>query len=503
MSQLNGDSNVASLLWSAARTRPEHAAIVKGGTTVAYARLCERAQSFAAALADRMRPGDRVGIFLDRAAPAAAAYFGALAAGVIPVLITESLRPRQVETILEHAGARVLITDAAILGRQPRPLRSSVAILEPDDVPDRPGWKPVPRLDGDPAQIVYTSGSTGQPKGVTFSHANVLAAIDAVVSYMKIEAEDRIASLLPFSGVYGLNQLLAAVSAGATLVVESSPFPRTVVDTLATREVTVVATVPPHWIQLLRVAEFRERVIPSLRILQNAGGHIPVTVVHALLHAQPHARLFLQYGLTEVFRSTYVPPESVRDAPDAIGRPIPHSEVMVLRPDGTVCDVGEVGELVHRGPTVALGYWNAPESSERTFRPNPLRPPGAPATERVVYTGDLAMRGKDGFLRFVGRRDRMIKTLGHKVAPDEVLDVIFGSGEVQDAEITAEPDEQRGQRIIAHVVLGPGGSLARLRRFCRVELPSYMQPTTFRVLTGIPRLPGGKHDLSALVAEAG
>lgn len=501
MTEPDGNANVAVLLWQVAATSPDRTAVVENGSSVSYAWLRDRAQSFAAAIAERVRPNDRVGILLRRGPDAVAAYFGVMAAGAMPVMIDEGLRPRQIEAILEHAGASLLVTRAASLTTQPRELHTDVTTLDADDVPDRAGWEPVKRLGEDPAQIVYTSGSTGQTKGVTFSHANIRAATAAVVSYLGIDADDRIASLLPFAGVYGLNQLLSAVGTGATLVVESSPIPDTVVRSLAARGVTVAATVPPHWMQLLRVPMFREQPIPSLRLIQNAGGHIPVAGVRALMTAQPQARLFLQYGLTEVFRSTYVPPERVRDAPDAIGGPIPHAEVMVLRPDGTSCDVGEVGELVHRGPTVALGYWNDPDASARTFRPNPRRPLGTPPTERVVYTGDLVVRGKDGFIRFVGRRDRMIKRLGHKVAPDEVLDVVFDSGEVDDAEITSEPDERTGERIIAHVVLRDEGSADRLRHFCRMELPSYMQPAEFRCVPEIPRLGGGKHDLAALLAS--
>ena len=212
------------------------------------------------------------------------------------------------------------------------------------------------------------------------------------------------------------------------------------------------------------------------------------------MQAQPHAALFLMYGLTEVLRSTYLPPEQVDRRPDSMGRPIPGAEVLVLNDDLTPCAPGEVGELVHCGPTVTLGYWNDPEATAHVYRPHPLRQDG----ERVVFSGDLVRRDEAGFLYFVGRRDRMIKTLGYRVSPDEIGNVLLASGEIAECVVTGEPDEERGQRIVAFVVLAAGGSLERLTRYCAIELPRYMQPARFEVRDALPRLASGKHDLAAL-----
>jgi acyl-coenzyme A synthetase/AMP-(fatty) acid ligase len=146
---------------------------------------------------------------------------------------------------------------------------------------------------------------------------------------------------------------------------------------------------------------------------------------------------------------------------------------------------------------VAAGYWGDPEATARVFRPNPLRPAGAPDHERVVFSGDLVRRDSDGFLHFVGRRDRMIKTLGHRVSPDEVVDVLYASGEITEGVVDAEPDEDRGTRIVGYVVLAPDGSLERLQAFCRAELPRYMQPGRMEVRDALPRTSSGKHDVRA------
>jgi acyl-coenzyme A synthetase/AMP-(fatty) acid ligase len=184
-----------------------------------------------------------------------------------------------------------------------------------------------------------------------------------------------------------------------------------------------------------------------------------------------------------------------------MGKEIPETEVLVLHDDGTPCAPDEIGELVHRGPTVALGYWNDPEATARVFRPHPLRPPGTPDTERVVFSGDMVRRDADGYLYHHGRRDRMFKTLGYRVSPDEITDVLHASGEVREAIVVPEEDEVRGLRIVAHVSLLGGGVLERLQTYCKVELPRYMQPARFQVWDELPRNPNGKHDVAALTAR--
>src|SRR6266566_4650257 len=494
--------NIANLLWKTAATHATHAAVIERGCVTDYAALQARAAGVAADLiAGGLKVYDRVGIFLEGGTDAIAAFFGVAAAGGIAVVINESLRPRQVEHTLAVSGATSLITSEYLLSRQPRPLDTPSRILLAHDLASAATFTPIPRFVMDPVQIVFTSGSTGLPKGVTVTHGNLVAAAETVIGYLGMAAHDRVASVLPFSFVYGMSQVLCAVGSGATLVVERSPLASQLVMNLRAQRVSVLAAVPPLWQQLLGVPAFRDEPPQSLRIATNAGGHLPVHVVHALRRAQPQARLFLMYGLTEVLRSTFLPPEEVDQRPDSIGRAIPGAEVLVLRDDLTPCEPGEVGELVHRGPTVTLGYWNDPEETARVFRPHPLRASGTPDAERVVFSGDLVRQDADGWLYFVGRSQRMIKTLGYRVSPDEIGTVLYASGEVAECIITSEPDDARGERIVAFVVLAGGGSLDRLRAYVGVELPRYMQPARYEVRDALPRLPSGKHDVAALRGE--
>jgi amino acid adenylation domain-containing protein len=495
-------ANFARLVLETASSAGARAAIVEGGREWSYDWLAGRTLAFAETLEGAgIRPGDRVAILLPRGAESAAVFFGTLARGAVAVFVDDTLRPRQVEHIANHSGARVLLASGDLLGRLSRPLDTAAEIVELGSVPARGSFAPCPRIEHDIAQIIYTSGSTGLPKGVTLSHGNLWAGADAVVSYVGVRAEDRIASLLPFSFDYGLNQLFCSVATGATLVVERSPVPQRIIETVRREEVTILPGVPPLWLQLLTVSGFTGTALPALRKLTNTGGRLPVEAVRQLRRRQPQAELFLMYGLTEAFRSTYLPPERVDSKPESIGQAIPGAEVIVIDEELSRCEPGAVGELIHRGSTVALGYWNDPDATARVYRPNPLRPDESPNAERVVFSGDLVYADSEGDLFFVGRRDTMIKTLGHRVSPDEIADVLYASGEVLEAIVTSEPDELRGSRIVAQVVLAETGDPERLEAFCVAELPRYMQPSRIDVRPSLPRTSSGKFDVRAATQD--
>ncbi|MGH7505549.1 MAG: AMP-binding protein [Longimicrobiales bacterium] len=487
------DSSLANLLARATASSPGAPAIVTRDRVTSWRQLLERAGAFARAIeAAGTAPGDRVALYLEPDADTAAAIFGIYAARAVAVIINPRFRARQIEYILSDADAAVLVTTPELLARQPRKLETRAQLLDASTIPEAEELEVRPVDAAALAQIIYTSGSTGYPKGVMFTTGALRSGVATVRDYLGLRADDRVAGILSFSGVYGLNQLLTAVASEATLVVESSPLAVEIVGRLRASQVTVLAAVPPLWLQLLAVPEFVEP-FPSLRLVQSAGGRLPVGAVKRLRTLQPQADLFLQYGMTETFRSTFLPPAEVAAHPDSMGRGIPGAEILVVRPDDRLCEVGEVGELVHAGPTLASGYWRAPDASARVFRPHPTR-----AGARAVYSGDLVRSDAEGRLYYVSRRDHVIKTLGFRVGPDEVTDVLHASGQVVEAVVVPEPDAERGQRIIAVVVLAPDGSVETLRRFCREELPPYMQPARFDVVASLPRLPSGKYNVDAL-----
>jgi acyl-CoA synthetase (AMP-forming)/AMP-acid ligase II len=499
-------ANIAGYLWTAARMRGAHAALATRDESVDYDSLLGRSMSIAAVLAaEGVGADNMVGILFGPGIEAVASFFAVLSVGGVAVMLSDTLRPRQIEQALQRVGATHLVTASSLLARYDRPINSRAQVIDTESVPNGPAPRrePVRRDEDDLAQIIFTSGSSGPAKGVMITHGNLRAATSTVTDYLTIRQDDRIAGLLPLTFVYGMSQLLCSCSTGATLVIERSPLAREIVNTIQSRRLTVVAGVPTLWSRLLGQSRFADELLPDLRVMTNAGAHLPSSTVRALRRAQPDARLFLMYGMTETLRSTFLDPAEVDEHPDSIGRAIPGARIDVVRDDGTLAVAGEVGELVHRGPTVARGYWNDRSATERVFREPRFAPPGPwdQATERSAFSGDLVRRDADGRFFFVSRRDRLIKTSGFRVGPDEVAEVLHASGEVSEVIVAGEDDEERGSRIIAYVTLANGGSAQRLRAFCARELPPHLRPARIEARTALPKLPNGKFDVTTATME--
>jgi len=270
-------------------------------------------------------------------------------------------------------------------------------------------------------------------------------------------------------------------------------FAKDILKAVAAERITGLAAVPPLWIQLAALDWPRDT---SLRYLTNSGGAMPATTVASLRAVLPGARLFLMYGLTEAFRSTYLPPEELDRRPDSMGRAIPNAEVLVVRPDGTPCAPDEPGELVHRGALVALGYWNDPAKTAERFRPAPGRDAALPLAEMAVWSGDTVRMDAEGYLYFIGRSDDMIKVSGYRVSPSEVEEAAHASGLVVEAVAFGVPHPVLGQAIV--LLAKPcDASLetAALLKECQRRLPAWMVPAHIALRTqAFPRNPNGKFD---------
>jgi acyl-CoA synthetase (AMP-forming)/AMP-acid ligase II len=259
--------------------------------------------------------------------------------------------------------------------------------------------------------------------------------------------------------------------------------------------------VPPLWIQLAGQS-WPAQAIAGMRYFANTGGRMPRATLGRLRQIFPDARPYLMYGLTEAFRSTYLDPAEVDRRPDSIGKAIPNAEILVVRPDGTPCGPGEEGELVHRGPLVAMGYWGDAGRTAERFRPVPGPEPSWRAPELAVWSGDRVVTDEEGYLYFVGRTDDMIKTSGYRVSPTEIEEVVYDTGLVTDAVALGLPDTTLGHRVV--LVVSPYGDaldseelLATLRR----TLPLYMVPSEVVVRSELPRSPNGKFDRVLLRQE--
>jgi acyl-CoA ligase (AMP-forming) (exosortase A-associated) len=360
-------------------------------------------------------------------------------------------------------------------------------------------------IDTDMAAILYTSGSTGQPKGVVLSHRNMTAGAKSVATYLGNHAGDTLLAALPLSFDAGFSQLTTAFHAGARVVLLNYLMPRDVLRAIERERVTGLTAVPPLYIQLAQL-EWPDAVNDTLRYFANTGGRMPRDTLTLLRKRVPRARPFLMYGLTEAFRSTYLPPEEVDRRPDSIGKAIPNAEVLVLRQDGSESAPDEPGELVHRGALVGMGYWNDAEKTAERYRMLPPgvggRAAGLQLPEVAVFSGDTVRRDSEGFLYFIGRRDEMIKTSGYRVSPTEVEEVLYATRLVGECAAFGVDHSTLGQAIQV-VATPPAGTAtvdaAALLAECRARMPAYMVPTDVYAVAGpLPRNPNGKIDRKLL-----
>ena len=517
------------IIFDAARRSPDTEALVDGDRRLSYSELADSVRHGAARLLEidlgegcGIGVGERVAVYLEKRIEAVAAMFGAAAAGAVLVPVNPLLKPEQVAYILADCNVRVLVTSSARLHALAPLLAGcpdlrAVLVTEAAGIVDGDtgagvpvhGWQaavdegalaPHRRIDADVAAILYTSGSTGKPKGVVLSHRNLVAGATSVAGYLELTPFDRVLAVLPLSFDYGLSQLTSAFHAGATVVLMNYLFPRDILAAVARERITGLAAVPPLWHQLAQLAWPQDA---SLRYLTNSGGAMPAQTVAALRAALPRAELFLMYGLTEAFRSTYLPPDELERRPGSMGRAIPNAEVMVVRPDGSLCAPHEPGELVHRGALVSLGYWNDAAKTAERFRPAPGQDPALPLVEMAVWSGDTVYRDDDGYLYFVGRGDDMIKVSGYRISPTEIEEVAHATGLVTEAAAFGVPHPQLGQAIVLLAVGRDGAqsttAAAALLAECRRRLPAYMVPAHVALRDGqFPRNPNGKIDRKLL-----
>ncbi|MGA8147388.1 MAG: acyl-CoA ligase (AMP-forming), exosortase A system-associated [Gallionellaceae bacterium] len=502
---------------------PAAPALREAGNDVTYEELANSiahaAYMFLGLSLDRR---ERVAVYMDKRVDTVVALFGAAAAGGVFVPINPLLKPEQVTHILKDCNVRILVTTAERLellrpvlagchdlrcvvqvSEQAPPHLDGLTCVNWADRVTAPQRSAHRMIDSDMAAILYTSGSTGKPKGVVLSHRNLVAGAESVSQYLENRQEDRILSVLPLSFDYGLSQLTTVFRVGACAVLMNYLFPRDVIRAVEREKITGLAAVPPLWVQLAQL-DWPNGVDEHLRYITNSGGAMPTITLASLRSKLPRTKPFLMYGLTEAFRSTYLPPDEVDRRPDSMGKAIPNAEIMVVREDGTPCAPGEPGELVHRGVHVALGYWNDPEKTAERYKIAPGQPAGLPIPEMAVWSGDTVKMDEEGFLYFIGRRDEMIKTSGYRVSPTEVEEIIYATELVTEAAAVGVAHPVLGQAVVLVIYLSNKDEFAseKLMAECKRQLPAFMVPAQIVSRDEpLPRNPNGKIDRKWLAGE--
>jgi len=507
-------TTVYELLADNLALRPEHPALIDGERETSYRQLHDTVCRLAQALAGQgVQPGDRVVVHLRKGVAEVAALFAVARLGAVAVNVNIQWSAEQLAYVVDDCRPKALMLAArgAQAWAAAQAAAATVAVL----VVDETGQAEAAGVSSDAsagahgdaarcldtalAMILYTSGSTGRPKGVMLSHRNIVLGARSVARYLQLDGSDRLLSVLPYSFDYGLNQLTTMMLVGGTVVHQPVAMAAEIIRTAVAQRVTGIAGVPPLWHQLVRLLVERPTALPHLRRVTNSGGKIAPNVLEQMPDAFPGASIFLMYGLTEAFRSTFLAPELVRRKMGAIGRAIPGAEVYVVRHGVGLAAPGEEGELVHRGPLVSLGYWERPQATAEKIRPCPELA-HLIGDEPVAYSGDIVRIDADGDLWFVGRNDAMIKTSGFRLSPDEVEAGLSRCAGVGDVVAYGVPDDHLGQAV--HVALSPleGFDEAAVLRQCRQTLPHYMLPQRLHVWREpMPRTASGKLDRPAIV----
>lgn len=480
-----------------ARTAPERAALVDGERRVSYGEFWMQAQRFAAHLRGQgIAPGDRVAVILPNRIEAAVACHGVWLAGAVLVPLNVQARLRDFLPWLLHCGARHVVHEAghrdvedAIAQLPSPPGATALADARPlvgddveDDVDADAGT--LAAGDHDLAVILYTSGTTGAPKGVMLSHAALLANAEAIVAYLGLTEADRVLSVLPFYYAYGASVLHTHLIIGACVVLGPSlMFPHLVLDAIDQHRATGFSGVPSTYALLLDALVPGKHALASLRYLTQAGGAMSPALTRRLHEALPAPRLYVMYGQTEATsRISWLPPERLQEKLGSVGIPVAHVRWKIVREDGSEVAAGVSGEVCVRGPSLMLGYWQNPSATEIALR------------DGWLHTGDLGYLDMEGYLFLQGRRSDMIKTGAHRVHPTDVEEVIAEMPGIREVAVVGIDDELMGQVIKAFVVAGelPPRAEDRIKAHCRARLAPYKIPRHITFVDALPRTASGK-----------
>ena len=499
-----------------------------------YGELAGKALRFANYIGERPDAGDVVPLYLSRSADCIAAALGTLLAGKKFAILNRKFQLPQIEQALREAKASSLVVDGPALfalrsmaapestlsGARWILLRGSnfsrlheKALLALSDAveisslslssSDLPLRLDTSGISEGAGCCLFTSGSTGAPKGVVIAAQDLAARAEAEADCFELSRNDVLLNVLPFAFDVGLNQMLSALRVGAKLVVLDSWLPADLLNAAATWSVTGISGVPSIWRGLMNAERSFDTAgaHQSLRYLTVSGGSLSDAEVQRLKERAPGVGLIKTYGQTETFRTACLLPHELDRFPQSVGRPFGNVRIHVVRDDGRPCATGETGEILHSGLGTMLGYLG--EGTAEKLRPNPFLDQ-QDHHEEVVHTGDQGYLNEEGYLFLEGRKDAMLKIAGNRVYPDEISHQMLMIEDVIDTELVGLSDHEGETRVVAFVVLRNGSDLGapQIARELSRRLPSYMVPQHFSFRARMPHTESGKIDRPRLVEEA-
>jgi amino acid adenylation domain-containing protein len=512
------------LLERAAKLHGGRTAVVDGERSITYEDLEDLSNRLGGLLVELgVEPGDRVGLYLEKSLEAMVAIYAVLKAGAAYVPLDPAAPTSRLGYIAADCGVRVLLTGvekaerwAGILA-EGAPVEN-VVVMNTDDPPQGglqgprllggdsfrardPGRPDRGGIDDDLAYILYTSGSTGVPKGVMLSHRNALSFVTWAAALVEVGAEDRLSNHAPLHFDLSVFDLFAAAAGGAAVCVvpaRSALLPAEMARFIERHRITVWYSVPSALTLLATRGGLRGGEFPLLRTVVFAGEVFPTKHLRRLMELLPHPRFYNWYGPTETNVCTWYPvppiPED-RSEPIPIGRAVDNMEVFAITAEGRAALPGEEGELYVRGAGVMQGYWGLPDQTADALVPDPL---GKPQADRVYRTGDLVRQEADGNFLFLGRRDAQIKSRGYRIELGDIEAALYAHPSVVECAVAAVPDDVVTNRIMAYVVARGELDRSELARFCAERLPRYMIPETFEFREALPKTSTGKVDRRSL-----
>lgn len=482
------------------RNTPDNVALVYENKAYTYKELDRHIGNICRRLLRNALPftgcaGQRIGILLGNRPEAIFSIYAISRAGGTFVILNDKIKPERLRQINDDAELSAIITDDN--HSLPVNLHLYVHNVDAPDWNDDIGYSAPNEIDpGDyssQAAIMYTSGSTGEPKGVICPHENMIAAVEIINTYLFHCKGSTILTALPLSHGYGLYQVLAPLAAGGMVILERSfMFALPILKKIKEWGVSGFAVVPTMLSMIFKIDGWEE-YLGGLDYLTNAGAGLPVPYRQTLIHALPQTTIIPMYGQTECVRALYTPPVCASDDMlpyvKACGMPIPRTELFLV--DEYINDVpdGSVGELVVRGPTVMAGYLNKPEETAKTFR--------TVLGERYLFTGDLFKRDDEGLYYYVGRKDDVVKVKGERTSPRELEDAMYQLNGVQQAFAVPVPDDVWGHQFILFIE-SDSLSSKDVKKHCKFNLESHLFPKEVFIYKNLPRNDNGKVDRKAL-----
>jgi acyl-CoA synthetase (AMP-forming)/AMP-acid ligase II len=490
-----------------ATSYPDKDALINLGARLTYAQLDEKANKLANSLiSNGVAPGDRVGILVESSLDYVISFFGVLKAGCVVVGLNTDTTSRILKSVLSDCSASAIIVRhnlihhlTGIIGDLHN-LKLVIADGEYDKLEnerqlaiarypqilesDKTKNPAVPRNSDDLATIMYTSGTTGDPKGVMLTHHNLEANTESIVEYLGLTPDDKVMDILPLYYSYGLSLLLTHIKVGGALVIDTRfTFPNVILESMSKEKVTGFAGVPTTFAILMNRSNFKKYSWDHLRYLTQAGGPMAPALTSKLIEAVPNVKLFVMYGQTEASaRLSYLEPDKVISKLGSIGKAIPGVTLTVRDEDGNACPAGVVGEIVAQGENIMKGYWNRPDETQKVLKGDGL------------HTGDLARCDEDGYFFIVGRNSEMIKSGAHRISPKEIEEIILEHEAVAETAVVGRRDPILGEAICAVIVLKDGHTASDkdILVHCTKNLPAFKVPKYVQFAESLPKTQSGK-----------